>query len=393
MGAHFPRSHIREQRRARKAAKRNAASYIGGSATEQARLQGEAKDRTSESRGRSEGTYEATKKQLASVNDQQASARRDYGIDRGVATSRATDAYDSIGQIKSTAGSATMGLAGAGQKAANEYTQGAAAANATRSNALATGSLAGTAESVLAQRQAALAAAPSIQQANETNIAANAVNAGANQERAAQMITRQGMGLAAGQGEGGALAMQQALASAGSAIGDNAGQSNLALNESNAAARYAAAMAQNAQTVDSANLGLSTRMDAAAAERANQMGVAQANAGSLESAAGNRATAGLGVANQIGQMSVDAAKADQAARAAGASQAQAQSAQSGAQSLQLAGLGANLASGNATTATAAEGADKDYQSQLLTAQYKAGQDNKTRSTMAKVFMPFGILGQ
>lgn len=384
-----------QARKEKRDAKKGDRLSLGGSPEEEKRLYDEAGANSAESRARTNQAFKQSENELKSARSAQQSAQTSYYQDRLDSKERDQQAYDAIGGIKDSAQSGSDRIGAAGSSAANEYTQGAQQALDQRNNALATGSLAGTAEGVLAQRQSALAGAPTITQANENNILANAANAQAAQQRSTQMLNRQAMGLAAGQGEGGALAMQQAMASAGAAAGDMAGQQNQQLADQVAQSRYAAAMGERGEVVDSANLGLQTRMGAAEQERANQMAIANANAGTLEGAAGNRAAAGMATAGAQSQLGYQASLADQAARAQAAQLAAARTAQSNQSNLQLQAQRANIATGNTTTAAGIQGQDQDYQSDILTAKYGAQKDrneNEGRSTAAKVLMPFGFLG-
>lgn len=386
----------RIQKRAdKRGEKKNATNSLGGSAEEEKRLYDEAKADSAESRDRTAKAFERTSQELQSARNAQTSAQSEYYQDRLDSKQRDQQAYDSIDGIKSSASEGSARIGAAGTAAADEYTQGAQQGINTRNNALATGSLAGTAEGVLAQRESALAGAPSITAMTEDNILSNQANAQAAQQRSTQMLNRQAMGLAAGQGEGGALAMQQAMASAGGAAGDMAAAQNAQLAESSAAARYGAANAQRGELVDTANLGLDTRMGAAEKERAAQLDIAGVNATSLEGAAASRAKTGLDVAGTQATFGINAAKDDQAARAEAAKVAAARTGQSSQANLQLQAQRANIATGNQTASISAEGDDKNYQSDILTAKYGAQKDRADangRSTAAKVLMPFGILG-
>jgi hypothetical protein len=151
---------------------------------------------------------------------------------------------------------------------------GAAGARGIRDKALGQNQLTGTAESVLGQRANALAGSPTIGQATETALGANQKNA---RDLLAQQIgiqNRQARGLAGSMGEGGALAMQQAMASAGAGAADLAAMNQGQQNQLAAQMRFDAAAAQRGEDVDSANLGLQARMGAAEQERAAQLGFA-----------------------------------------------------------------------------------------------------------------------
>lgn len=382
-------------RRKRKAGRKAEAVKLGGSSAEQRRLLAEADSYKTQARERSLEAQDVSKKELATVKGEARQAESDYYDDRETATDRSRDAYSAIDKIGAGAKEASSIIGGAGSAAQNEYTQGAQQAIATRDNALATGGLAGTTESVLSQRAAAVAAAPTIGQATEAGIVANAANAGANQSRAGGLIDRQALGLASSQGEGGAAAMQQAIASATAAKGDMAGASNLALNEQNAALRLSAAQQQNAQTMAEAGYAADARLGAAGQDRTAQLAVAAQNAAALEAAAGARATTGLNVAQSQGQLAYDAAQRDQAARAAGAGQAQTQQNLTSSRDLNLGAQRSNVATGNTASAQTMEGQDKEYQSTLLTGAQGASKDaaaTEERSLARKIFTPFGMLG-
>lgn len=150
----------------------------------------------------------------------------------------------------------------------------------TLNNALGRNALTGSAESVLAQRKAELAGVPTIGQATDTALAANQANANANLANQIGMQNRAARGMAGSMGEGGALAMQQAMASAGANAGDQAAQNQMQQAQLAAQMRFGAAQQQNQQDLATANLGTDLRMGAAEAERQNQMNVAGANAAS-----------------------------------------------------------------------------------------------------------------
>jgi enhancer of polycomb-like protein len=161
-----------------------------------------------------------------------------------------------------------------GSAARNDIGVGAAGARDLRNTALAQDQLTGTAERVLGQRANALAGSPTIGQATDTALAANRLNA---RDQLAQQIglqNRQARGLAGSMGEGGALAMQQAMASAGAGAADLAAMNQTEQNQLAAKMRFDAAAQQRGEDVDTANLGLQARMGAAEQERAAQLGFA-----------------------------------------------------------------------------------------------------------------------
>jgi hypothetical protein len=174
-------------------------------------------------------------------------------------------------------------------------------ATGTRNQAYAQNQLTGTAENALARRTQELQSVPSIGSAVNTAIGANNAAAQARLGQSMGLANRQARGMAGSLGEGGALALQQAMASSGANAADLMAQNNTMQSQLAADLRLQGAMRQNEIDVGSADLGLNTRMGAAEAERANQMAVAAANAGDILSVgdanAGNAYDAALQTAN------------------------------------------------------------------------------------------------
>lgn len=233
--------------------------------------------------------------------------------------------------------------------------------------------LTGSTENVLAQRAAALGAAPSAQSLAEDAIAAQAANTRANTNFGQGQLARQAMGVAAGQGEGGALAAQQAIASLVGGGANLATQNNLAQAEAAANMRAQAAAQARGETLQSADLGAQARLQAAAAERANQLGIAQQQAGLLTQGAQATQNALQGVTG--------ASQAAQNTQAAMAQQAQAQR--------------SSIAEALGSQSNQAESTNRNYEASLLNAGADAATNalNAQGRTLAqKVFTPFGMLG-
>lgn len=175
-----------------------------------------------------------------------------------------------------------------GDKALAEADSAGADYTASRDRALesrqkAQASLAGIqggADKAIAMRNAALAK-NNLNDAAGTAITANEAVAAQRLSRAQGALNAQARGLAGGMGEGGSLAMQQALASAGAGSADLAAENQLNLTEA-------------------AN---KTRFDAAQGQVQNELGVADANAGTTYDAGINTSSASQNLYN-----------ADQAAR-------------------------------------------------------------------------------
>lgn len=165
------------------------------------------------------------------------------------------------------------------------------------------------AQQAIAMRNNALAA-------NDMNAAANtAINQNNQlaQQRLAQTIglqNRAAMGLAAGMGEGGALAMQQAMASAGANAGDLSAENQLTQAQLANDMRYAAAnqQAQNALGVADANAG--TQYDSGLQLANANAGLMQADA-NLQQMADARQQNLLGMRGQMAELGVSSALSNQ----------------------------------------------------------------------------------
>ncbi len=191
---------------------------------------------------------------------------------------------------------AVQGL-GTLQDSVNALNPAAAQASGIVQNAYGTNQLTGTTENARAQRDSALAGQPSLGALANQAMAAQQAQM-QNQTNFAQgQLARQAMGVAAGQGEGGALAAQQALAGLTQAGGNIAVQNNLALSQQAADMRAAAAMGTRQEAMDTANLGLNTRLAAAAQERQNQLAAAGKSADLVYGAAKDTNTAQTGYQN------------------------------------------------------------------------------------------------
>lgn len=213
--------------------------------------------------------------------------------------------------------------------------------------------LTGSTESILGQRAAGIDAA----------LAAQTANMQQQTQFAQGQLGRRAMGMAAGMGEGGALGAQQAMASLVGGGADMAAQAQMQ-NAANAAAMRAADI----------DYSSGARLNAAQQERANQL-----------------ATAG-----QQAQLAYNQGLATNQAQAAltGAGQA-AQNTSAGMQQF-ASGQANDLTQTETQAALQDQGQANDYSSSLLTAKFNADQAklaNKERSTVAKVLMPFGMLGK
>lgn len=338
---------------------------LGGSKEEEQFLLDDAKAQSKASGERADRAFEEVSTELASTRDEQGGLEWDYLLDRAHLGQAKEQQRDGIGDIYSKAAQASTTL-----------DQGRGGAMGERNNALATNSLVGSTDSILATRGAELAGSPTLGQATEGAILANQKNAQAQQQATTQMLNRQAMGLAAGQGEGGALALQTAMAGAGAASGDAATQMNLQQAQQNAGMRFDAATGQRLEDVNSANMGLDARLGAAQQERANQLAVAEANAGTIQNTAGAQAELGY-----------QSAIATQGAKEKLTGAQQASVNQSSAGKLHLGDRAGNLATGGATIAAGGESMDKEYQSNILTAKFNSGkelEDNKPKSFGQKV---------
>ncbi len=330
----LPGSDRREARRARRKrrdkANKQKNTYLGGSEAEEKALYADARQESKDSSERQVKAADEISAELKNSRQEQKRAGADYRVDRTQAKTDLGNQRRGVDSIYEKTGQGNW-----------ELDQGLDSAMATRNSALASGSLVDSTEDAILSNQA---------------------NAQAQQRYAAGLVNRGAMGLAAGQGESGALALQSAMAGAAQGNADATAQSNLQLAD------------QNAQL----------RLAAAEQERQNQLAIAEANA-----------SAQLGVAGQKSTNTVNSALTTQQALQGVTQAAQGQQGLSSQRDLTLQGQNANLATGGAQVANAAEATDKGYQSDILTAKYNAGQARNAeagRSTIKKVLMPFGILG-
>ncbi len=345
------RKRRRERRREKRNASKNENTYLGGSKDEERALYSDAKEQSQRSSERADGAYDRTSEELDNTRGDQDMAERDYRSDRTQARGALRDQKNGVGDIYERSND-SIGV---------------------RNSALNSGSLVGSTDSVLASRDAKLAGAPTIGQATEDAILANQANAQAMQKFTTGQINKGAMGLAAGQGESGALALQSAMAGAAGATGQAAAQQNLQAAQMNAGMRFDAAAQQRAETLGLANSAADAQLAAAAQERANQLAVAGANAEQIY---------GSALATQQARQGVTQA-------------AQGQQGASSQANRTLQGQRANLATGNAQIANQGEQIDKGFQSDILTAKYNAGQARNAeegRPLWKKAVLPFGILG-
>lgn len=160
------------------------------------------------------------------------------------------------------------------------------------------GNIRSDAEGTLQKRMAELAGKPTIGDATEAALQANRQNA---QEQLAQqvgLLNRQARGMAGSMGEGGALAMQQAMASAGAGGADLAAMNQNQLNQLAGDARYKAGMAQRLEDVDTADLGMKTRLGAISDELNARQGLMDTDQ-RQQALAGQRQLQLLGARNQM----------------------------------------------------------------------------------------------
>ena len=367
--------------------------YLGGSRGEEQTLYKEARAGKQAATAREEEAYKAAQEDKAYTKrlaDGSTSDYSAYQFRRAEADKRNQDSISGIGSAARTA----RGLLGeAGTQATRDYDWGATVANNTRNSALNTNQLTGTAENVLQQRTAQIAATPSIGSLTDTSLLQNAQNAQQQLGANAGMLNRQAMGLAAGQGEGSALAMQAALAGAGQGASDALVQNQLQQNDLAAQLRFAAAQQQRQQDLAEADYASQLRMSTAGAERQAQLGFAGANADQLAQAAQQRAATGLQVAGQQAELTYNPAVQQQQAQAQAAQQALAAQQLANQRNLGLVGQTTTVGQSNEQASLENKGQGESYQSGLLTAKYGAAQDREgDRPTWKKIVMPLGILG-
>lgn len=160
------------------------------------------------------------------------------------------------------------------------------------------GNIRSDAEGTIQQRMAELAGKPTIGDATEAALQANRQNA---QEQLAQqvgLLNRQARGMAGSMGEGGALAMQQAMASAGAGGADLAAMNQNQLNQLSADARFKAGLQQRLEDVDTADLGMKTRLGAISDELNARQGLMDTDQ-RQQALAGQRQMQLLGARNQM----------------------------------------------------------------------------------------------
>lgn len=337
----------RAQRRANRKIRKAGPSqvYYGGTEREQKQLQRDALYEKNRNRLDVIESRDETKGQLDRTNQAEAQASNDLAFRNATSNVSRNEYRTGIDSIGSGA-----------DKAASERSTALGTASSLRNNALGQNQLTGSAESILAQRQAQLAGAPTIGQATETALTANQANANAMLNRQIGIQNRAARGLAGSMGEGGALAMQQAIASAGAGAADQSAASQLAQAQLAAQMRFGAAQTQNQQDVAAADQAVALRMGAAEQERANQLSVAGANAADT-----------LNIGNANAGNTYDAAL--QAQQARGALMGQDANNVAGAQSYQsnLLGQANNVAQNRGTLAQSGlDSAANDQQFQLGT---------------------------
>lgn len=250
---------------------------------------------------------------------------------------------------------------------------GAGQASGILGAAQGTNQLTGSTDSILAQRAAQMGAAPSHNQLADQAILANQQNARAQTNFSQGQLAKQAMGMAAGQGEGGALAAQQAMASLVGAGGNMAAQANLQQMQSAADMRAQANLAQRGETVAEAGYASDARLGATAQERANQ----------------------LAVAGKQAELAYNSGLATNAAQSAYTGATQAGLNTAGAQQQAAANRQTGVATAMGTQNVAREGVHIGAENELLTAGMNAGaarESAQERPGWAKALFPMGMLG-
>lgn len=316
------RQERRATRKENRSLRKNGAktAFYGGSEEAQKQYQSESKVAVDRNEGRDREANNDSRQELYRARDLEGAAEDER------------QGYASTAQSSRDAYSGDVSRIGWGAYGAeNQRNEALGSAVGTRNQAFAQNQLTGTAENALARRSAELAGSPTIGQAVETSIGANNANAQARLGQSIGLANRQSRGLAGSMGEGGALALQQAMASAGANQADLLAQNNTQQGQLAADLRLQAALRQNQLDVDSANLGLGTRMTAAEQERANQLAIAGANAGDQ-----------LNIGNLNAAGTYDAALQTAAARGALMQQDAANQQNAGSRQLNLLGTRANI---------------------------------------------------
>jgi hypothetical protein len=268
---------------------------------------------------------------------------------------------------------ATRGALGAQDASIGQIGAASTAASGLLGQAQGTNQLTGTTDSILSRRAETIGAAPGIVDLTNQAIVAQDANQRAANQYAQGQLAKQAMGMAAGQGEGGALAAQQAMASLVGAGGDMAAQGNLAQAQQAAAMRAQAAQAARGETVAEAGYAADARIGAANAERANQLATAARQA----------------------EIGIQGAQATNAARAAYTGANQALTNTTAAQQQFNRGQVTDLTKADRTTQLGEEGVRRDYELGLLSAAAGAGQSRESaaeRPAWAKALFPMGMLG-
>lgn len=273
----------RENRRLRKEGPDTA--FYGGSEEAQQDYQRESRQDVARSEVREAESYRDTLREQRRTRDLESGAENER---RGYA--------DAAASSRSAYGSDVDAIGGQANRANYMRSHALSGAQGVRNQAFAQNRLTDTAENALARRTAELAGVPTIGHAVETNIGANNANAQARLAQSMGLANRQARGVAGSLGEGGALAMQQAIASAGANAGDLLAQNNTQQSQLAADMRLEAAIRQNELDVGAADLGLKTRMGAAEQERINQLDVAGANADDILGIGRDNATTALDAA-------------------------------------------------------------------------------------------------
>jgi hypothetical protein len=251
---------------------------LGGSKKAQGEIIGEARQGAAEGRGEHRTASQDLDYQQDVTRDREAQFMDEYGQSR-------TDLRGDIGAQRGNIGN----IAGDVNQAAGILGAGATQASNILGQAQGANQLTGTAENILGQRAAAMAANPSYAQLANDAIAAQTQGVQDQTNFAQGQLARRAMGMAAGSGEGGALNAQQAMASLVGGGADMAVQANLANQQNAAAQRAQAVMAQRGESVGEADYASQARLGAAGTERQNQLATAQAQSGIATNAATGQA--------------------------------------------------------------------------------------------------------
>lgn len=237
---------LRSKWKARRARRSARAQYYGGSKDAVGELREGAQDAIDDSRSDYASAADDLREVGKTASRRESDAATDYR--------KASDSYS--------------GTRSATENSIADISAAAQRSIAARNQAIASSpTMAQSANSLLQARTAQLASVPTIGAATDAAITGMGQAADARLTATTAANNRAAMGLAAGQGEGGALGMQQAIASGAQGGADALAANNIQQNDLGAQMRFSAAQTQNQQDFDSANLGLDVGMNAAGADR------------------------------------------------------------------------------------------------------------------------------